>query len=515
VTVDELDVVVVGAGPTGLALALQATCLGATVRIVERRPEAFRPSRAIIVHPRTLEVLRPLGVSDALVERGVVAPRVDLHVGGRVVSTSLGPFPLPDTPFPYLTFAAQAVVEHELSGALAARGVAVERGVELTGLVQATGGSVVATLRRPGGSDETLTARHLAGCDGSSSTVRHLVDGAWRGGPHRHEVVLADVELDTDLAPDVGHMGLGPDGLVFLLALGEQAPWRLLATRPTDRGSVGAVPTAAVVNDLLGAGPIDATVTDVVWADRFPIEHRIASRYRAGAVFLAGDAAHTHSPAGGQGMNTGIQDGINLGWKLAFAADPSVPDAERERLLDTYESERRPVARRVLAATRGLYWVEAGTDPAARLLRTGVAGRAAPAIPTLLRRRHLVGPGVRLLSQLWVDYRDSPLSQGGHRWDPRRPGPGDRLPDLAPAGPGRAGLHELTSEPGIHLLLGPEVDPATWPALGRRTHLHRGAGWPAEGVVGVRPDGHVGYRNRSVDPGPLLRWLTSMAAPVA
>ena len=442
------DLLVVGAGPTGLALALQAHDHGARVRIVERRPEAFRPSRAMIVHPRTLEVLRPLGVTAALLARADTAPAVRLHLGSRVVPARLAGLALPDTAFPHLTLLRQTDVEAVLAHALAGRGIAVERGTEVIEVGEGAAGAH-ATLRSPAGV-ETVDCDFVAGCDGPQSVVRRAAGIGWHGGPYGEEVVLADAELDPDLERGVAHVVAGRRGLVLVFALGERATWRLLATRPADRaplpfGQPGPpVPPAELQALLAGAG-LPARISAVAWSARFPLQHRLAGRFRQGRLYLAGDAAHAWSPAVGQGMNTGIQDAVNLGWKLAFAPWA----ADRAALLDSYDRERRPVARRVLALTHVAFWAEASTGPLPSLLRGVVAPLGAPALPVLLRQRRLVAEAVRLVSRLGVAYRDSPLSAEGHPRLAGGPRPGQRLPDATvavaghpcactPCSPGRA-----------------------------------------------------------------------------
>ena len=218
-------------GPTGLTTALQAHAHGARVRVVERRPALFRPSRALIVHPRTLEVLRPLGVVEALLARADTAPAVLLHLGRRVVPVRLGGLRLPDTAYPHLTLLRQLDVETALDRALAQRGVPVERGTELVGMEEDRSSGAWAVLRGPHGSERTWY-RWVVGCDGTDSTVRRAAGIGWRGGGYRPEIVLADLELDGDLAPGVAHVVAGRSGLVFVFARGECATWRLLATRP-------------------------------------------------------------------------------------------------------------------------------------------------------------------------------------------------------------------------------------------------------------------------------------------
>ena len=187
-----------GAGPAGLALALQAHAHGALVRVIDRRPEAVRPSRALILHARTLEVLRPLGVTRALLARADIAPAADLRLGSRVVRVTFGDLALPDTAFPHLSLVRQMDVERVLAQALADRGVEVERGTELAAVREEPGG-VRAVLRSPAGSEQAWFG-FAAGCDGPASTVRAQAGLGWAGRPYPVEIVLADAELDGDLA---------------------------------------------------------------------------------------------------------------------------------------------------------------------------------------------------------------------------------------------------------------------------------------------------------------------------
>ena len=510
------DILVAGAGPAGLALALQAHDHGAAVRVVDRRPEEVRPSRALILHARTLEVLRPLGVTPSLLARSDIKPTADLQLGSRVIRVTLADLALPDTAFPHLSLVRQMDVERVLAAALAERGVEVERGTELVRVRDGPDG-VRAVLRSPGGTEEARCG-FLAGCDGPASVVRIQAGIGWPGRVYPVEVVLADAELEGSLSADADRVVAGRHGLLFAFRLGERATWRLLATRPAgaDRpppGQFGPPVPAGELQALIDRAGLGARITGLAWSSRVTVQHRVASRFRRGRLFLAGEAAHAYSPATGQGLNAAIQDAANLGWKLAFAAGGPAGVGTSEPLLDSYDRERRPVARQLLAMTHLAFWAESSTGTVASALRGRVAPLAAPLIAALTGSPRLVAGGIRLLSQLDVSYRDSPLSVEG---TPRRrggPRAGDRLRDQLVSCGGRSiRLHELLARPGVHVLLDRDADRLDALRQGRLVTVHRLGSVPGRGLTVVRPDGYIGFRSGTADIGQLAAWLARMNA---
>jgi 2-polyprenyl-6-methoxyphenol hydroxylase-like FAD-dependent oxidoreductase len=398
-------------------------------------------------------------------------------------------------------------VEAALARALTERGVTVERGTELIEVHEGPEG-VRAVLRSRDKIEEALLG-FVAGCDGPASTVRARAQIGWRGRSYAVEVVLADAELDADLDDGAAHIVAGKQGLLFAFPLGERATWRLLATRPAgaDRlpfGQPGPPVPAAQLQALVDQSGLEAQITSLAWSARVRLQHRVAERFRRGRLFLAGDAAHAYSPATGQGMNAAIQDATNLGWKLAFAA--THPDGAA--LLDSYHRERRPVARHVLAMTHLMFWGEASTGSLPSLLRGRLAPLAAPLVPALMSRRHLVAAGVRLLSQLAVSYRDSPLSVEGTPRPREGPRAGERLPDRTVETAGRSiRLHELIARPGVHVLLDRDADRLEALPLGPLVHIHRLTSTPGRGLIAVRPDGYIGFRCQIAETRQLNAWL--------
>ncbi|MCF1599285.1 FAD-dependent monooxygenase [Streptomyces muensis] len=496
-----LDVLVVGAGPTGLALAAQLRAHAARFRIVDRSLDRVRESRALGIQPRTLEALAGFGVTDRLVDLGNPAMRLRLHLARRTTTVRLFDIGVTDTPYPFLLFLSQAETESVLGEHLSARGVTVERGTELV-RAERRGPGVVCRLRGRDGAEEVVTARHVVGCDGAHSTVRAQAGIGFEGYAYPRTYVLADLDVGG-LEPGAVHSYMTRGGVLIFFPLGSPAPWRMLAVRPSDApdGEV-TLPLLRRIADRYGAD--GSALRDPVWMTDFRLHNRGAGHYRSGPFFLAGDAAHIHSPAGAQGMNTGIQDALNLGWKLALVCRGAAP----EELLETYGSERLPVGHAVRRFTDRAFVIGTSPHPVLRFARERLVPRLAPlAMRAKAPRRRIF----RTVSELGIHYRGSPLSTTATR--PPRHGPraGDRLPDLP------HGLQARIAAPGWHLLLtGPShlwPDERLAPLLAGRADLltvHRlgdQGPWPdvAQGLV--RPDGHLGYVARGADLAGLRAYV--------
>jgi 2-polyprenyl-6-methoxyphenol hydroxylase-like FAD-dependent oxidoreductase len=403
---DPVDVLIVGAGPTGLTLAAQLQAFGTRFRLIDRLFDRVHESRALAVQPRTLEVLTGLGIADSMVERGNPAVELEMHGRFRTTHAPLFDIGLDDTRFPFLLFLSQGETEAILGDHLVAGGTTIERGVELVGLSQHTD-CVTCTLHHRDGHTEEIEAGAVVGCDGAHSAVRQLAGVEFTGAAYPQTFVLADLDADGPTAGTV-HAYLGDGGLLFLFPLGRPATWRLLAMAPRSAtGSPDEAPDLSRLQALADRHTAEAVrLHDPVWATYFRIQHRHATHYRRGRVFLAGDAAHIHSPAGAQGMNTGIQDAWNLGWKLALV----LAGEAHADLLDTYEAERMPVGRGVLRFTDRAYRIATSRNPVIRALRTSLAPELIRLGLAFRRGRALA---FRSLAQLAIAYRDSPISQEG------------------------------------------------------------------------------------------------------
>jgi len=530
------DVLIVGAGPTGLTLAAQLQAFGVRFRIVDRLEDRARESRALAVQARSLELLQTLGLGEALAARGNPSARLVLHLDGRpVAEVTLGAIGATDTRFPFILFVSQAETEALLLDHLAAAGVTVERGVELAS-AEPGADDVRCVLRHGDGRDERVRAKFLVGCDGAHSTVRRMAGIPFEGGSYPQQFVLGDVEADGPLAPDAINSFAGR-GVAMFFPLGRPTTWRVIAMSETDPQraesdgpTVGDL-TLADLQTIVDA-PTGGTVRvrDPAWLSRFRLHHRQTSHYRAGRLFLAGDAAHVHSPVGAQGMNTGIQDAWNLGWKLALVARGSA-DA---RLLDTYEAERWPVGRFLVRYTDRVF-----SSFTRAMSSSAVAGWVRRAImpavlPRVFRSRRLRTAAFRFVSELGIRYRRSPAVTEGEPHLRGGPRAGDRLPDVHVTIDGRAAwLQEAVVGPRLTLLLcgdaaawAPDRLSAlrvTYPQLLALRFLTRSAvagalvdeGGDALTRLGVRdaaqylvrPDGHVAFRCRGRELAALERYL--------
>ncbi|MFE0579714.1 FAD-dependent monooxygenase [Streptomyces sp. NPDC058874] len=475
-------VVVAGAGPTGLATACGLRAAGVPVRVLDMAPGPAATSRALGLQPRGAEVLDRLGALGDLAERSVRISQVLTYVDGRPLARLPVGRPTRLVTRPGLLMS-QAEVEARLRDRLAGLGVEVEWGREVLDVRQDPERVV---MRLDHGEEE---AGWLVGCDGAHSRVRKAAGIAFPGVPVVERFLLADVTAGLPVPRDTVAVWLRGDTMLGAFPLPGKDLWRLMA--PAAPGS--AADPADSLAELLRreAGVPRTAVREVHWTSTFRINRRLASSYRSGRLLLAGDAAHIHSPFGGQGMNTGLGDAENLAWKLALVATGRSDDA----LLDTYEAERRPVAREVLSSTTAMTGVVLGRSTWARALRDHVF---VPLLdrPTVQRRLW------EKSSQLTLSYRRGPLGTL-HRLPRPLPGPaphpGDRVPDgpcIRQDGSTTRLYEELRTG---WALLSPGAPPSAQEAVALR---HLGAdGVTALTVPGgsrhtllVRPDAHLAWR---------------------
>jgi len=409
----DVDVLIVGAGPTGLALAEELARFGVSFRIIDQGRGVTDQSKAIGVQARTLETLDIMGLADDLVRRGNPAKAFHIYDGpDQILSLD---FQGLDSRYPYLLIVPQSDTERVLSGKLNRHGILIEHETMLLHFQQDEQ-SVSAVIAGADGREQTIHTRWLVGCDGAHSTVRHGLELPFEGQQYSEGFLLADVQVEWDKPSDELFLFLHEGWLTAFFAL-PGGRCRIIADLPPDDAPPNRKPTLEECQRLVDARlPLPAKLSDPTWTAYYRIHRRIVPRLQEGRIFLVGDAAHIHSPAAAQGMNTGIQDAFNLGWKLALV----VQGFASETLLRSYHTERYPVEQAVLHGTDLLLRMVSLRKSAGRSLRNHLLPLVSAARPVQERVRERI-------SELSVQYHDSPIVLDcDHSGGPKA---GERAPD--------------------------------------------------------------------------------------
>ena len=495
------DVLIVGAGPTGLVLALSLARQGIRFRIIDRASGSGQASRALAVHARTLEFYRQLGFADEVVARGVQVRTIRMRQGGRDrARADFSDMGAGLSPYPFILVFPQDDHERFLIEQLNAVGVAVEWNVALADLTPDDEG-VTVVLNPADDAPETVRVAYLVGCDGVHSRVRESLKIDFPGGTYDQIFYVADVMAGGAGIDDLS-VSLDADGFVLMMPVRSRGARRLVGVMPSTAQAEGAPTIEAVrplVERLLGL-----RIDQVNWFSTYHVHHRVATRFRVGRCFLAGDAGHVHSPAGGQGMNTGIGDAFNLAWKLAQTIQGRIGPA----VLDTYETERIAFARTLVASTDRAFQGIVGTGVVGRLIRTLLAPRVLGTVTRFAAGRRAM---FKAISQIRVAYRDSALSEGRAG----RVRAGDRLPWVAEAdglADNFAALRSCRWQAHVYGETTAEVKTAlaaagvplhvfAWSTRAVAAGLKRGA------VYLVRPDGHVALATDQPDDTTLAAYI--------
>ncbi|MGH3148596.1 MAG: FAD-dependent monooxygenase, partial [Rubrobacter sp.] len=423
------DVLIVGAGPTGLTMANLLARHGVDFRIVDKKAGPTDESRALVMHAKSLELLDKLGLADRAVEDGQKMEAVELLIRGRRAAevSFFGDRSEDSTPFPFALVYEQSTSERLLIEGLERLGAGVDWNTELRELTQTDSGTRAVIRRRDGG-EEVVEARWVVGADGAGSRVRHALGLGFEGDTYEQTFFLADVEMEWALGRDKVHLDFVGEGFYGFFPMHGGRRFRVIGSLPSRLAGREELTLEDIRGVIDADSGLDVELQEARWISVYSIHRRMTERFRVGRVFLVGDAAHVHSPAGGQGMNTGIGDAYNLGWKLAMVAKGEA----RSGLLDSYEPERIPFARAILNGSDRGFALQSTTNPLWRRLRLVL-------IPSLFRILSL--PGLNrtvfwLVSQLWTRYRESPAVGGVVNGGKLRPG--DRAPyGRFEAGPNR------------------------------------------------------------------------------
>lgn len=435
--------IIVGAGPTGLSLACQLTRYGVDFVVVEEKEGITPFSKALGVHARTLEIYEQLGLAEKAVAQGVIAGKVRMLESGKIVGeVDLSNFGQGLSSYPFLLVLEQSENERLLYDYLLSQGRDVRWQTELESFSQ-EGNAVTARVRIASGETQIIEGKYLTGCDGPRSPVRHQLGLLFEGSTFERLFYVADVRIDWKYSHDALHVCIAEHGVVAFFPMPGEKRWRIVGAFPEghekDEGEVLYEEIEARIRE---EAELELDITRVDWFSTYKVHTRHVEKFSSGRCFLAGDSAHIHTPAGGQGMNTGIQDAYNLAWKLALV----LKGAAHERILDSYNEERLPNARRLLQTTDRMFNLAAGTDWLVNLIRTTIFPPMARFILSIDAVKKKFFP---LISQIGITYRESSLSRhdGDRDFEVRA---GDRLPYFLLDG---HSIYNKLRAPKFHLLI--------------------------------------------------------------
>ncbi len=512
----DTDVLIVGGGPTGLMLANQLGRRGVRAMIIDRHSGPAQQTRAMAVHARTLEIYSKLGIAGRALELGRRGNGANMWAEGKwTARIPLGDIGKSISPFPFVLMLGQDDNERIMGDHLRNWGLAVQWNTELTGINQEPG-HVTATLKQPDGSTGKIQAAYVAGCDGGHSAVRELSGITFPGAPYEHVFFVADTEATGPMVAEELNVYLWRDGFHLFFPMRGKDRWRVIGILPKKLRGRDDVRFEELSPDIRREAGANLDFKECSWFSTYRIHHRAAEKFRDRRCFLLGDAAHVHSPAGGQGMNTGLQDAYNLAWKLALVVEGHADTA----LLDTYEQERIPVAQRLLRTTDRAFNLVVSDRWIAGLFRTRILARIAA---FAMRFKRVQTLAFRTISQTGIAYRESPLSKNLTGLPDGAPVAGDRFPWLQlklQANGAVEDLFQKLDDTRFNLIVTGQPAPSG-EALGLgellRIHVipdeaHNAQELARAQISGpafylLRPDGHVGLAGTRLDAEAVNAYL--------
>ena len=507
----DTDVLIVGAGPTGLMLANQLARRGVRPLLVDRHGEPARETRALGVQARSMEIYAQLGILERALELGHKGTGANIWARGkRSARVPIGETGTGTTPYPYIFILGQDDNERIMGERLRALGGEIRWNTELTAIEQHND-HAAATLKLPDGTSKTIKAAWVAGCDGAHSAVRELNGIGFPGAPYEHVFFVADVTAEGPMVPGELNVFLWQLRFHAFFPMRGENHWRIVGILPEALAGKKDVTFEDVLPYLRSEWSEDIAVKHCSWFSTYRIHHRAAARFREGRCFLLGDAAHIHSPVGAQGMNTGLQDSYNLGWKLALVVQGRAP----AKLIDSYEEERLPVAQRLLETTDRAFRLVVSDSWLAALARTHLVARIAAFVLQFAAARRFA---FRTVSQIGIHYRESALSESMAGLPEDAPRAGDRFPWLhlrfEPGGAVEDSFRKL-DDLHFHLLafgqaapVLPGIESHTIPCDPENDAELMRAGIPGTSFYLLRPDGHVALCGITLEPGVVERYFS-------
>jgi len=505
------DVIIVGAGPTGLALACQLIRYGVDFVIFDKKETTTPHSKAIGVQARTLEIYEQINLADKLIEQGALAEKARMVVGGEVHGEiEFGELGKDMSPYPFVLIVEQGKHEKILYDFIKSNGKDVLWNTELESFTQDESG-VKVKIKKANGETETIEAKFLVGCDGAKSPVRHSLGLTFEGSTFERMFYVADVRIDWKFSHDALTVFLMKNNLLAFFPMTGENQWRIVGTFPEEFAKdEGEVLYEEIEEQIKKDAELDLDITKVNWFSTYKVHTRHVNKFSQGRCFLAGDAAHIHTPAGAQGMNTGIQDGYNLAWKTALV----LKGKAGKKILETYNEERLENAENLLKTTDRFFNLVASPDIFLSYLRTHIFPYVAGAAFNLNAVKKFVFPRI---SQIGINYRKSFLSENQGNFKVRA---GDRMPYFMVEG---VSIYDKLQEPKFHLLtfFDGSGNPPDFPKtefseltdfhdLPLYPHIAEVFGTNESFMALLRPDNYIGFISAEISAEVLKRYLSKV-----
>ena len=505
------DVIIVGAGPTGLALAGQFIRYGVDFVIFDKNETTTPHSKAIGVQARTLEIYEHIGLADKLIEQGAIAGKVRLIADGKVRGeVEFGEIGAGLSPFPFVLFVEQGRHEKVLYDFIKASGKEVLWNTEIESFTQDDASGVRAKVKNASGEIQEIEAKYLVGCDGAKSFVRRALGLAFEGGTFERMYYVADMRIDWEFSHDAFHGFLMKDSMLAFFPMTGENQWRVVGTFPEEFAKdEGDVLYEEIEERIKQDAQIKLDVTNVDWFSTYKVHTRSVNKFSVGRCFLAGDSAHIHTPAGAQGMNTGIQDGYNLAWKIRLALRGK---GDAVKILETYNEERLENAKNLLETTDRMFELAVSPKWFISYLRTNIFPYIARFAFSIDAVKKFAFPRV---SQIGINYRGSSLSESNGKFSVKA---GDRMPYFTVEG---ASVYDKLHQPKFHLItfFDGSGNPPDFPEnefselmdfhdLPLYPHIAKIFGSNKSFMLLLRPDNYIGFISSEISTEVLKRYLS-------
>ena len=517
------DVLIVGAGPSGLMLACQLAMQNISFRIIDKTEDHTTQSRALVIQARSLELLDQMGIAPRAIENGQTARAIGAFFNGkkilRLIVNQMGGNL---TKFPFFLMLEQSRTENILIDFLKARGHQVERRTELQTLAE-NGDSVTCRLKLPNGEEETVHAKFIVGADGAHSVVRQQLNIPFAGKTFNQSLFVLDCRADVDIPGNEMYLTFSKEALGGFFPL-TNGRWRILGNIPEELEGKENITFADIEKNFAKRTNMVVRLYDPQWISAYHSHHRYASTFKKGHCFLIGDAAHIHSPVGAQGMNTGLQDACNLSWKLILVLKAGA----RPSLLDSYTEERITIAKKLVRSTDRIFNVVTSSNLLVKTIRLYVVPLMLKLVaPAFRKLTFLQRAAFKMISEIGIHYRKSSLSKGASfgTFPPSAPRPGDRLPYISMTVDGHdAPIAEWLQNRFFCVLMFSENPPPelvscietlkdcmsiqTIPETPETQTLYKVFGIKESGYYLIRPDGYIACRSQSMKAETLKTYLT-------